>query len=216
MRPLLLLLLTVSPAFAQDSTIAFNHRYILKMALSALIDLDATVQLGLEFPIGPRTAFQTEFGYGNNKLPIFGSDYRNMEAGEVWRFRNEFRKYNGHYRTNSSRNINIKATPPLGNYWAVDLLTKQINVIDRGRQQRLVLASHIKIGRQFAPFRLDKKPGDLLFDVYLGVGVRYFNVIRQIPQARYSDVFPGVFDRFVPGNYILPSLTAGLKMGFGL
>lgn len=216
MRLLLLLLLTISPAFAQDSTISYPHRHILKLALSALIDLDATVQLGLEFPIGSRTSFQTEFGYGKNKLPIFNSDYSEMQAGEVWRFRNEFRKYNGHYRTNKSRSISIKATPPLGNYWALDLLTKQINVIDGGRQQRLVLASHIKLGRQFALFHVDKKPDDLLLDVYLGVGVRYFNVIRQIPQARYSDVLPGVADRFVPGNYILPSLTAGLKMGIGI
>lgn len=127
----LLLLLTASTAFAQDSTIAYKHRYALKLDLGALIDPDRTVQVGLEFPIGDRTSWQTTLGYGWHGLQ--GSELSDFSTAEVWRVRNEVRFYTGRFRTNRSRNIAIKATAPLGNYWGFELLTKQINVGEQNR-----------------------------------------------------------------------------------
>ncbi|TAE30664.1 MAG: DUF3575 domain-containing protein [Cytophagales bacterium] len=232
MRPLILLLLTTSLAFGQDSTIAYKHRYIFKLDPSALVDLDRTVQVGLEFPINHRTSWQTTVGYGWTGLAW--SKLKEFDQSEVWRVRNEVRFYTGRYRTNRSSGIAIKAMPPLGNYWAVELLAKQINIRDKVLQmkqidnqtttystasflrQRYALGGHIKIGRQIAVPAADKSPDRLLYDVFIGVGLRYVRVTRQDPQARYPDVMPGVLSRFVPGNYVLPSLVAGIKMGFAL
>lgn len=232
MRYLFFALLLSSTAFAQDSTISYNHRYALKLDLGALIDPDRTIQAGLEFPIGRRTSWQTVVGYGWKGL--VGGELNNFDAAEIWRVRNEVRFYTGRYRTNRNRNITIKSMPPLGNYWALELLTKQINYRDvrdirnsdtQGvytiqtqytARQRYVLGLHVKASRQFALAKVDKSPDVLLLDVYLGAGIRYSNVVGQDAPARNEDIIVGIYNRFNPGVGIAPSLVAGVKMGFAL
>lgn len=198
---------------------------MLKLAPLAFLDPDATFQGGLEFPIGRRTTLQTEVGYGNNNLPLLGSDYKNMVEGHIWRFRNEIRRYTGRYRTNHSRNIAIKAMPPLGNYWAAEILIKQINVLDDDarvyvRKNRQVVAVHAKIGRQVAGKQTDGKPNRTLTDFYLGIGLRGVDIVFDPPApvnptvVRKDILFP--ISRFTAGYRALPSFTAGLKVGLVL
>jgi hypothetical protein len=210
-------------AQAQDSTIAYSRRFVLKLAPLAFLDPDATFQGGLEFPIGRRTSLQTEVGYGNNNLPLLGSDYKNMVEGNIWRFRNEIRRYTGRYRTNHSRNIALKAMPPLGNYWAAEVLIKQINVLDDDarvyvRKNRQVVAVHAKIGRQVAGKQTDGKPNRTLTDFYLGIGLRVANITANptYTQGRRSSDVLLMASRFDLGYRASPSFTAGLKIGLAL
>lgn len=229
MRLFLLLLLTVSLACAQDSTISYNHRYVLKLDLGALIDFDRTVQVGLEFPIGPQSSWQVMAGYGGMKLQ--GGDLQQFLAAEVWGFRNEIRFYTGRYQTNRAHNINIKSVAPLGNYWALELLGKQVNVANREycqfcdlgiypssriTNQRYITASHFKIGRQFSFPWADRRLTRTIVDLYLGAGIRYAIVKEQGEHLFLSERLVGFRNRFEPGNRFAPSFVGGVKMGFGL
>lgn len=232
MRSLFLLLFTTSLAFGQDSTIAYKHRYALKFDIGALIDPDRTVQVGLEFPISRRTSWQTTLGYGWNGL--MSGELRDFDDAKILRMRNEVRFYTGRYRTNRYRGIAFRTVPPLGNYWALELLTKQINYRDEREinysygtgfikqtnytaRQRYVMGLHVKAGRQFALPRADKSPDRLLIDIFAGAGIRYINVVGRDVPTRNEDVRMGMYDRFELGAVgIIPSLTLGVKVGFAL
>ncbi len=232
MRTLLLFLLTVSIARAQDSTLSYPHRYVLKLDLGALIDLHRTIQMGLEFPIGTQRSWQTVVGYGG--AGMMGGDLGKKDAAEVWRIRNEIRFYTGRYRANRQAAIVIKSLPPLGNYWAVELLTKQINSRDQREfrtggtndapvykqesllSQRYVLGVHLKVGRQFAFPKADKSPDRMLLDLYAGGGFRYAVIPKPAILNQYSEFVFGAHDLFIPGRHLSPSLVAGLKLGFAL
>ena len=217
-------------ARAQDSTIFYNYHHAVKLDLGALADPDRTIQAGVEFPIGGRTSWQIMAGYGWQRLQ--GSELGSFSAAEVWRVRNEVRFYTGHFRTNAYRNIAIKATAPLGNYWGFELLAKQINITERQNllpgttiyvgsaispKQRYILGTHLKIGRQFAIPYTRKTLSRVLIDMYIGAGIRYAIVHEQGEHSAADELHPGMFrNRFDPGNRFVPSLTAGLKMGFAL
>lgn len=232
------LLCIMSDATAQDSTVTLRKpvRVVVKFApLSLLFDQDATLQGGLEFKTGTRTAVQAEFGYGWRTLSPFDSDLKDFVDAEVWRGRTEVRFYTTRYRTNRRQGIAIRSDFPLGNYWAIDGLFKRINIVDRNyayqsvfdsaaprylglaRTSRYVLGSHLKIGRQFAFY----DPHNHLFsrtllDIYIGAGVRWAINDRQ---SASENPFPlcgcGIGRSFTTtdGQWT-PSLTAGLKVGF--
>lgn len=229
----------------QDSTIALRRapRAIIKFAPLSLLDQDATVQGGLEYRTGVRTSVQGEFGYGRKGLSLLHADLDRFVNAEVWRGRAEVRFYNNRYRTNRRQNIAIRSDFPLGNYWAIEGLYKQINLIDQvntysaevssatggyvlsGSQRvlisRYVLGMHVKIGRQFAfydPYR--RVFSRTLIDIYIGAGVRE---ARNEVSSRPFNPFPtcgcgiGIGRSLTnEGTVILPSITAGLKLGFAL
>ncbi len=231
-------------ANAQDSTIALRKptRAIIKIAPLSLLDLDATVQGGLEYRTGGRTSVQGEFGYGRKGLPLLGSDLKNYLKAEVWRGRAEVRFYTGRYRTNRRQNIAIRSDFPLGNYWAIEGLYKRINVLKQeniystetssqtgssvsiGALQRpisrYVLGSHLKIGRQFAFYDPYKRLfSRTLIDIYIGAGVRWFT--NDVPPPVGPNPFPtcgcGIGRSLTnPQSGVLPSIAAGLKLGFAL
>ncbi|MBC3786218.1 hypothetical protein [Spirosoma utsteinense] len=232
------LLVITSAAAAQDSTIALRKpaRVVIKFApLSLLFDQDATLQGALEFRTGIRTAVQAEFGYGWRTLSPFDSDLKDFVDAEVWRGRAEVRFYTNRYRTNRRQGIAIRSDFPLGNYWAIDGLFKQINVVDRdyayqpvfdsaapryhglARTSRYALGSHLKIGRQFAFY----DPHNRLFsrtliDIYIGAGVRWaINDRRSASQNPSLTCGCGIGRSFTAtdGQWT-PSLAAGLKVGF--
>ena len=120
---------------AQDSTVALRRPYraVIKLAPLSLLDQDATVQGGLEYRTGVRTSVQGEFGYGRKGLSLLGSDLKNFASAEVWRGRAEVRFYTNRYRTNRRQGIAIRSTVPLGNYWAIEGLYKQINIVKLGK-----------------------------------------------------------------------------------
>ena len=228
---------------AQDSIIALRRPYraVIKLAPLSLLDQDATVQGGLEYRTGVRTSVQGEFGYGWKGLSLIKSDLDKFASVNLWRGRAEVRFYTSHYRTNRRQGIAIRSDVPLGNYWAIEGLYKQINLIDQinvysaeassatgsyvltGSQRvpisRNVFGGHVKIGRQFAfydPYR--RVFSRTLIDMYVGVGVRE---IRNQVSPRPFNPFPtcgcGIGRSLTnEGNFIAPSITAGLKLGFAL
>ena len=238
-RCFICLLLTTLSAMGQDSTIALRktHRAILKLApLSLLLDQDATIQVGLEYRTGARTSVQGEIGYGWGGLSLSEADLDKFTNAEVWRGRAEVRFYNGRHRTNRRRDLAVRSDFPLGNYWAIDGLFKQINVTDRAdeylpvvdaaprnvwsmRTSRYVLGSHLKLGRQFAFYDPQKRLfSRTLLDIYVGAGVRWSaNDIRETGQNPFERCGCGIGRSFTDhDSQWAPSLTAGLKIGFAL
>lgn len=228
---------------AQDSTITLRrpYRVVFKLAPLALLDQDATVQAGLEYRTGRRTSVQGEVGYGWKGLSVFTADLDQFTDAEVWRARGEVRFYSGRYRTNQRKGIAWRSRYPLGNYWAVEGLYKQINVFKQdniysresssqtgtyaiiGTSQRpisrYVLGGHLKIGRQFSSYEPQRRVFTrTLFDIYVGAGVRWAsNRVSPAPFDPYPTCGCG-FGRSLTseGTVIAPSLTAGLKFGFAL
>ncbi|CCH51971.1 hypothetical protein BN8_00932 [Fibrisoma limi BUZ 3] len=237
---LLITLATIGTATAQDSTVSLRRpvRAVIKLAPLALVDQDATLQAGLEYRTGQRTSVQAEFGYGWKGLSLLEADLEDFEKAEVWRARSEVRFYTNRYRTNRRKEIAVKSSFPLGNYWAIEGFAKQINVtkneysyqpieassapryLGQMSISRYVAGTHVKIGRQFAfydPYR--RTFSRTLFDIYLGAGVRWAinDVRRNSPTSMGMDCGCGPGRSFeTEGSQWTPSLTAGLKVGFGL
>ncbi len=226
------LFLITTLAFGQDSTVQYQpSRVILKLApLALLLDPDATIQGGLEVRISSRNSVQAEIGFGRKGLAIMTDDKKNFTNWSIWRVRSEWRHYTNRYRTNNRKNIHIRSNYPLGNYIAVEGFAKQIDAtknlfsydgrvsIPNGQQaiSRFVWGSHVKLGRQIAINGTSiNSLSRVLLDVYIGAGFRYGNT-RATP---FNDDICGCGfgpNRFHPGKTILPSLTAGLKIGVGL
>ncbi|GAB3643448.1 hypothetical protein [Spirosoma arcticum] len=231
-------LLIASSVMAQDSTIALRSapRAIVKLAPLSLLDQDATIQAGLEYRTGVRTSVQAEIGYGWRGLSLFSSDLNEFVDAEVWRGRAEVRFYSGRYRTNRRQGIRVRSNFPLGNYWAIDGLFKQINVAGRAVQpidlfstkaepylglvsSRYVLGTHLKIGRQWAFYDPQRRVfSRTLLDIYLGAGARWStNDVRSNSGANMYDCGCGIGRSFTDtGSQVTPSITAGLKVGFAL
>ncbi len=239
-KALLFLLLSLMAPLArcQDSTLVYSHpaRFILKLAPLSLLDQDATVQAGLEYRLGQRKSIQGEVGYGWQTLPLLGSDLRKFAAAEVWRGRAEIRFYSGRYRTNQRQGIAIRSNYPVGNYWAIDGLFKQVNVqtvAQLGRIdvnppvpielsgpkliRRYVIGSHVKVGRQFAFYDPQRRLfSRVLLDIYAGAGIRLFTN-QGADQATDPACGCGIGRSFYyRGIGVSPSLSAGLKLGFAL
>lgn len=234
----LLLCLTAPLARCQDSTLVYSHpsRFILKLAPLSLLDPDATVQAGLEYRTGHRTSVQAELGYGGRNLSLLDNELKKFVAAEVWRGRAEIRFYSGRYRTNHKKGVTIRSHAPLGNYWAIEGLFKQINVqkaaqlgrIDvippipieiSGPQfiRRYIVGTHIKFGRQFAFYDPQRRLfSRTLLDIYWGFGARLITNQGANPTTDES-CGCGVGRSFTSrGTSIAPSLSAGLKLGFAL
>lgn len=236
---LISVLSATASATGQDSAITLPRtpRAVLKLAPLSLIDRDATVQAGLEYRVGPKTSVQAEFGYGWQGLSVLETELDQFVKAEIWRARSEVRFYTGRYRTNRQRRIAVRSNFPLGNYWAVDGLAKQINVTGRAYERttesgtglrsiglmttrRYVVGTHLKLGRQFTfydPYK--RRFARTLFDVYVGAGIRWaVNEVRRKSQtAEYQSCRCGVGPSFTAeGAQWAPSLTAGLKVGYAL
>ena len=232
LRCLICLFLLTKLAFGQDSTIQYQSpRVILKLApLALLLDPDATIQGGLEVRVSRRSSVQSEVGFGYKGLALTSDAKKSFTDWSIWRVRSEWRHYTNRYRTNNRTNIHIRSAYPLGNYLAIEGFAKQIDgtkalftydgtvSIPNGQQaiSRFVWGSHVKWGRQIAiPGASIKSLSCVLLDFYIGAGFRYGNT-KNTPDD--DDTCGCGFgpDRFRPGRAIAPSLTAGLKIGFGL
>lgn len=237
---LLFLLMSMSVC-AQDSTIRYLRPalVILKLAPLWLIDNDPAVMGGVEVRTGPRTSVQTEFGYGGPGWGTLGSSYQH--AG-TWRIKTELRFYRNQYRTNRQRSSRVSTTYPLGNYQAIEVYAKILNVnhdwnygepvtgpsvpavaVEPRRTliRRNSLSLTYKIGRQFGwADNAHQGTARLLWDVYAGLGIR---LTHQTNDSDWNT--PGysarrvmvIFDRFDNNGFkIVPTLTAGIKLGFAL
>ncbi|GAA4395857.1 hypothetical protein GCM10023187_03300 [Nibrella viscosa] len=209
-------------------------RWVIKFSPLHLFDPDNTVQFGLERILSPRQSVQGEFGFGLGTFNVWqGSGSGRYTHWEHWRGRAEWRFYTNRYRSNRNVGINVRSPAPLGNYLAVELFYKQVNAVENytvGREctggpcaffelrespvTKYVGGSHFKLGRQFA-FGIDNNR--LMMDLYMGLGLRIRSVERP-PIAAEDQAFRSggflVFDPFYQGASVIPSLTAGLKLGY--
>ena len=164
------------------------YRWVLKFAPLSMLDPHSTIQFGAETKIGKRSTLQQELGYGHVSFSTAGASTHNKYPDrEVWRARTEYRFY--YQRTK---------TPFLGNYFAVDLLFKQLNAsrnVAFGRAcegggnfngffgggcgyyeyqnktlYRYTWGLNFKFGRQ-----ITIPETNLLLDFYAGFGLRYIH-----------------------------------------
>lgn len=197
--------------------------YIIKWAPLSVIELDNTVQFGLEYLLPGPWSVQQELGYGwfnlNNNADIDGDPYKNRE---VWRSRTEFRVYLDH---------NKDVAKPRGGYFALEFLYKRVNFereASIGREcadgqceyfelldykiLKDVFGYHAKFGGQFIV------ENRLAIDIYSGIGWR--NIFVKSPGLSAGEnVFGEGSDliniaRTEPGIYRTISLCGGFKLGY--
>ncbi|MDO1447212.1 DUF3575 domain-containing protein [Rhodocytophaga aerolata] len=192
--------------------------YIIKWAPFSAVDIDPTIQFGLEYLLKGNWSLQQELGYGHythSKYTINGDDLWNKE---VWRSRSEVRLYLGNSRK------------PAGVYTAFEVLYKRVNFNQKatlGREcadgmcnyfeevaykvLRDVVGYHVKIGGQAL---LEKR---IALDFYTGLGFR--NIYVKTPgsgddgQWRDNEILLEIYPTR-RGNYRLISMNMGFKMGY--
>jgi hypothetical protein len=211
----------VSRPAAVDSLHIPKPAFVLKWAPFSALDIDPTIQFGLEYLLKGNWSLQQEVGYGHftrNNTTIDGNPLWNKE---VWRSRTEVRLFLGAY------------TPkPAGVYVAIEGLYKRVNFNQEatvGRQcedglcayseiithkvLRDVVGYHLKFGGQAVV------ENRITLDFYTGLGWR--NVYVKTPgkvtdESRrwWSDedliaIYPNR-----RGNYRLISANLGFKVGY--
>lgn len=230
------------PTLPIDSNRHIPH-VLLKFSPLSLIDIDATLQGAVEVRTSRRTSVQGEFGYGwPGFAPVgWSKPGENYSQKEVWRGRLEARLYRNLLRPPRRPNRG-PTTFPLGRYWAVEGVYKQINVLE-SRQiavgcltgtcppgdifirpaTRQAVAAHLKAGWQWPIGRTDKGWSRLLIDSYVGVGARLIWVTRPTPfpagtsplQARPADGIPSFGYGYDPGSgEVNPSVSLGVKVSY--
>lgn len=228
---------------AQHSAIPYARRaaVIVKLAPLWLIDADPALAGAVEIRTGSRTSVQGEFGYGR---PGWGSLNSGPQHAGTWRMKAEIRFYRNRYRTNRPAKINVSTTYPLGNYQAIEVYAKVLNVnhswysyppgvvphdgffgpnlgeFQQSLIRRNSLSLTYKVGRQFGwTDNAHQGTARFLWDVYAGLGVRLINQDNDShwETPGYSVSFSGMFNRFQHNGFsVAPTLTAGIKLGFAL
>jgi hypothetical protein len=221
---------TLIPTMARRPPTA---QWVLKFAPLTLLDVNNTIQFGVEH-LSRRTrgAWQVEAGYGRGTFALATTHAKDSEyqrSMETWRARAEYRLYNLRDQRWSAE----RYRRPNGTYVAFDAFFKQVNTHESGivgrdcingncnyRQQyqtvvqNYTVGGHVKIGWQswFSP--RDDRPRWLL-DTYIGLGVRTSRTARPgLPaDAEVPLVYTGLFSG---SDNTVPSVTAGLKVGFAL
>lgn len=236
---LILLLLTVGVVRAQD-TLVTAPRVLLKLAPFTLLSYDPTIQGAVEIRTGPLQSWQGELGYSRLRWGTTTTNSFNINQREYWRVRTEYRWYRGFVRGGFRRAAHRELAPE-GNYYAIEGYFKQINVVDSrnaGRDcadgvcayfekvkepvSRFAEVLFVKYGRQTIFQRRDGKPGRILFDVAIGVGVRGVQVTRYRgnPEELNGRFQEGLlssgnrFDRNIRAIY--PDATVNFKIGYAL
>ncbi len=204
---------------AVDSIHTPKPAYIIKWAPFSILDIDPTIQFGLEYLLKGNWSLQQELGYGHFNHSNYTIDGDNLWNKEVWRSRSEVRLYLGHYKRK-----------PVGFYTASELLYKRVNFnqeatlgrecedgmcsyFERVRYKVLrdVAGYHIKIGGQGL---IEKR---VAVDFYTGLGFR--NIIVKTPgsgaDGEWRDGEP-LMDIYPTrrGNYRLISMNLGFKVGY--
>ncbi len=194
-------------------------KYIIKFAPLSLMDIDPTVQFGLEYLAGDKWGLQQELGYGHFNFSAFSPNGDDMQQKEVWRSRTEARLYLDNYRPR-----------PRGAYLAFEVLYKRVNYIEDveiGRDcengdcayeelvQNKVLKDvwgfHFKVGGQTV---IGKR---IALDFYVGVGGRSVHVQatnKELEAIWKEDHQIMVGNPSRPGTYGLFSANLGFKVGY--
>ena len=219
MRKFLIILL-LCPLYlqAQDSLRTKVYLYPpvvnLKFSPLSLIDPLSSIQFALEYQIAEKTSLQHELGY---ITPLLYREDLGYKQSSGLRFRSEFRVFLGrqgpvltgfylapellfiHFRYERNAIYGQDCSDP---YTCAYYQYKDYTV------QKQVYGVHQKIGFQSISSRF-------LIDLYTGIGYRHVRVrnIDAPPQYEYYDDF-SFSSRKTEGNYGLPSLSFGFKLGY--
>ena len=209
---------------------------VLKLAPLTLLELQNTVEMGVEVRMHDRMSIQGQFGYAPDWLIWRSSEQtRQYTDRENWRGRLETRWYVS--RSNSPVQPRKGGTFPLGRYIAIDALYKQLNAqntLTIGHQctfgcayyekavqpiTRYIGGLGVKFGAQTVIGR--RRATDVpswLLDLYVGFGVRKGwteQAAIQPGDQRFSS--GGGFlsiDPFQTSTNLHPNLLMGIKVGF--
>jgi hypothetical protein len=213
------------PAISQSLNTADSlpkPMFIVKWAPLSIIDIDPTMQLGLEYLPGGKWSIQQELGYGRfGYSGIFSPNGRDMLDKEVWRSRTEARLYLSNYRPRAARA-----------YLAFEMLYKKVNYngderVGRNCENRNceyeerveykllkdVVGFHFKFGVQVPV------SNRVALDLYLGIGGR--NATVRTTNKELEAIWKEEHQSFIanpslPGSYGLISGNLGFKVGYML
>lgn len=204
--------LLTAQAQKEDSIKHNNNFVIVKLAPLCFFEPTPSAEGAVEYSILPKLSLQHQFGY-----------ITTLGYVEHWAYYSEPVKMNGIRIRNELRLYTGDKENGQGVYIAPELLYKKYNIIKEetvGRynwsyyqiiketKTKTIYAGHFKAGYQ----RIIDDLG-LVIDVYGGAGMRYLKVETQEYNDETYDYETNWFER-VDGNYLLPSLVLGLKIGF--
>ena len=232
-----LLLMLWRPARAQihiDSILKREPpRVILKLAPLTLLELQNTLEAGVEVRLNRRLGIQGQVGYGPEGIMWQRLPDRYYQR-ENWRGRLELRWY----RSQPTRQIR-SGQFPVGRYVALDLLYKQLNAVETytvgrdcpinggcayyqrttNRITRYIGAVSVKWGRQWViDYRESTADPRWLLDAYVGVGLRLATTERpgSLPNEDQISGFLTAFDfnPFTGRDGVTLNVPLGLKVGY--
>ncbi|MCP9762133.1 hypothetical protein EGI31_04140 [Lacihabitans soyangensis] len=167
--------------------------------------------MSFEYFIDAKRSAQFTFGFGNKAI------FKKEEYNVVYMARLEYRKFSKPFSSKKNGR----------NYWATELMYKHVeepfspvtaptDILGYTQPPYFtkffvnVLASHIKIGREYIDMQYFPA-----FDIFLGLGVRaYHNYIGYTPPG-YSRGFDGSMFGRTSGTGVFPSAVVGVGIGIG-
>jgi hypothetical protein len=201
-----------------DSVPVPRPAYVIKWAPFSALDIDPTIQFGLEYLMKGNWSLQQELGYGHYNHSNANINGNALWNKEVWRSRSEVRLYLGSHRK------------PAGGYTAFEVLYKRVNfnqettlgqACEDGmcsyfervsyKVLRDVVGYHLKIGGQAL---LEKR---IALDFYTGLGFRNIHVKTPGKGAgsewRDDEPILAIYPTR-QGSYRLISMNLGFKAGY--
>ena len=211
-----------------------NRNHYIKFSPMSLMEIESSILLGYSYPIKKgKMQLQHELGYVYlNEIYFPFNDYDREYNG--FKFRNSFRVYNNYSGAKNSSKKNNKRS-----YLGLDLMYKYCKYveydkniyIDEGQYIQIMdIATEKYVGALHFITGIERnmlESGGLMFDFYLGMGVRYkhlkplYNVDIDIDDDNSSFLFPNFNSEYRlfyddEDTSILLSFMAGIKIGFGL
>jgi hypothetical protein len=199
-----------------DTTINEKNKILIKWTPTSLIGYSA-LQFAGEFSYKPLKSFQIEYG-----MILHGIGYGNPDnRGHRIRIeqRNYFGKKERWYLAPELHFIYVQyaSTQMFSQHWATDSITGERYALDSYLAnvgiKKYAFSGNLKIGFQY----IFKKP-KLLFDIYLGLGIRYV-ITRFTSYPTIGELVPPIdnwFDNYdyKESNRFAPNGVFGIKIGY--
>lgn len=195
--------------FSQNDTmLRINSTYtIIKLVPLSLFEPTPFMEFACEFPlIHGKSTFQSDLGYMLSWNQMGNELFSGKNKG--FRTRLEYRKYFSFTRNSGAYYFG----PEIFYKLHITEDEKQFSRFDGAFRQwidfkktKQVLGAHFKMG--FQKFYMESR---FVFDIYAGFGFRNINIKNDLPEDVVNDA---LFAERAPGNYTMPSLTGGIKIG---